>query len=131
MREIKFRAWDERCNKMMYPDKDNPSWVVLKHKEMFDILKLMQFTGLKDKNEKEIYEGDIVKFPSNLNIFVEIEYSNDKKTIPKEIISEVKFEEGAFYFKWMYGYEGKEVSFNQTEVIGNIYENPELLEEEK
>mgnify|MGYP001233689767 FL=1 len=76
---------------------------------------LMQYTGLKDKNGKEIYEGDIIR-----------ESDGDGGYIYAKVV----------YYKD--GFMGKEKGFepeypisdfkNETEVIGNIYENPELLE---
>lgn len=77
---------------------------------------LMQYTGLKDKNGKEIYEGDILKMPSfnpELNI--------------------VRFDRGGFYLEPITGIEShfwsdiKYAEDDGSEVIGNIYENPELL----
>jgi len=70
----------------------------------------MQYTGLKDKNGKEIYEGDIVKIEGFINHVV-------------------GFEDGAF--RWMnvgpYLPIAERISERECEVIGNIYENPELL----
>lgn len=65
---------------------------------------LMQYTGLKDKNDTEIYEGDILDDCGHNDV--------------------VKYEEGGF---WCHGGGGSDFSFYK--VIGNIYENPELLEE--
>ena len=82
---------------------------------------LMQYTGLKDKNDKEIYEGDIVKFNA-------IAPMSD---IPDAFIGTVEFIECAFYVT--YGKQGFYLfdECHQWEIIGNIYENPELLEEEQ
>lgn len=87
-----------------------------------DTDKLIQCTGLKDKNGKLIYEGDI------LNIWC--------KNLTKNQISEVKFckERAAFTFDYNTDF-GNIVPCTMektvTEIIGNIYENPELLEDNK
>lgn len=84
-------------------------------------LHLCQCTGLKDKNGKLIYEGDIV------NIWC--------KNLTKNQISEVKFceERAAFTFDYFTDYGNIvpcTMEKTEIEVIGNIYENPELLESE-
>jgi uncharacterized phage protein (TIGR01671 family) len=105
-RIIKFRAWDKKEKKM------EENW----HKESGLIehfgfngsnrFIIMQYTGLKDKNGKEIYEGDIIKF--------------------RDVKHKVIFHKGVFCFKVR---ENDYHIFNEkeTEVIGNIYENNNLI----
>lgn len=114
-REIKFRAWTgiqmENWNHIK-------TWETLaQHLDGLTEFKWMQYTGLKDKNGKEIYEGDVFRYELlNDN---EKEFEQDS-TIYTEAVHFVDgcFELdncplGAFYY--------------MGEVIGNIYENPELL----
>ena len=84
---------------------------------------LLQYTGLKDKNGKEIYEGDIIKY----------KFPYDRRL---KHISPVKFleTEASFGIKDRYGNETqlyRITANNYFEVIGNIYENKNLLEENK
>lgn len=79
----------------------------------FDEIELMQYTGLKDKKGKEIYEGDIVK-----SFFVDTDEAGNE--IYKYYIIEVKYDEVLCSYKID--------KFMNLEVIGNIYDNPELLE---
>ncbi len=123
MREIKFRAWDRYDNKWEdeigedYYCEDNAYMNKLliindsfKTKERFTY---MQYTGLKDINNKELYEGDIVKILPN-NYIALAEYSQ---------------ESCAYLLKNKNGYRGYfSIIQEGFEVIGNIYENPELLE---
>lgn len=122
MREIKFRAWDIKT-KTMYQDIPLitlSSHVKEKNEKLNKCLesfqsdsvkfRLMQYTGLKDKNGKEIYEGDIVK------------YGFKSENGIDEFVSKVFFDE----YMWV----TNEHSLNRisnVEVIGDIYQNPELI----
>jgi uncharacterized phage protein (TIGR01671 family) len=123
MREIKFRAYVEHL-KWIVPVTD----IYFDHQELecdltsegdksifsFDEVELMQYTGLKDKNGKEIYEGDLIKVNGS------------------EELDLVKYLDGSYYgvnpkyhntLRYNLDYKTKDIA----ELIGNIYENPELL----
>ena len=78
---------------------------------------LMQYTGLKDKNGKEIYEGDV------LHMQIKSTVNNNN------IIVEIYFQNGVFWFKGKFYSDCNWHFYNarDREVIGNIYENPELI----
>lgn len=109
MREIKFRAWEPTIKKMFLTatagDPVNPSvrtedgW-----KECTEHAVIMQYTGRKDKSGKEIYEGDIVTDNSG-KIYIEEWRSQKIIKLPTSVTTD---------FLW-------------EKIIGNIYENPELL----
>lgn len=85
---------------------------------------LIQCTGLKDKNGKLIYEGDILKF----KVLADFEaFGTNKKYV--EIIAPVIYEYGGFFIEQSENsiFLGQ-LPMSEIEVIGNIYENPELLE---
>ena len=150
---FKLRVWDTLANKMTYnfmlgnfiqksqTDYEKKDWVGINYEPDYicfnnagiDYLVLMQPTGLRDKNGKLIYEGDIV------NVYVSSE---------KLYRYQVKFEIGSFMLvsdeeifdfpnKWndnvyplsqlYFEYDNEENCIDQLEVIGNVYENPELL----
>jgi len=133
-REIKYRAWLKEEKKMVNVETIDFSEKSIQHLEKNEIIDayllrttfledidLMQYTGLKDKNGKEIYEGDILKY----------KFPYDRRL---KHVSLVKFieTETSFGLKDIYGNEiplYRIAANNYFEVIGNIYENPELLEE--
>ncbi|AMD94545.1 YopX family protein [Leptotrichia sp. oral taxon 847] len=120
-REIKFRAWDKENEKMM-----KVSSLSLENKEIavrengtyhffrMQNLELMQYTGLKDKNDKEIYEGDVVVL-NNIKI--------DNMCI-------VRYEHNSYRLEgWSLREDLSNVEAKFLEVVGNIYESKNLLEE--
>lgn len=144
MREIKFRVWIKDESKMIYlDDKENDveinflNNITSNHETYWEVVTkvsdlrfahmpqyfdsrdsenvLMQYTGLKDKNGKEIYEGDILNMT----------YHGSVSIVEPEIKSVVSFERGTFIIEngFSLGKIGRSL-----EVIGNIYENPQLLE---
>src|SRR5699024_1561454 len=126
MRDIKFRAWDVESNEMTLPNDILEVLVSMKN-EVYAMVKgrnetlgginrdntiLMQYTGLKDSNDIEIYEGDIIW------------------DAHAEIHGKVVFDEGAFCVEWDTHIEHlfEVVTDGYAEVVGSIYENPELME---
>ena len=131
MREIKFRAWDGAA--MWYPETltaDNNNTTLSFYNPLKGIRwglyesryenrlasgeyhKLMQYTGLKDSKGAEIYEGDIVEWQDSTGTAIYPNYITVKET--------VEFKGGSFYpVCMMHG--------GEFEIIGNIYENPDLL----
>lgn len=122
MRDIKFRVWDNERNAMLnsksvdidfFEGKIEITSDTIRYDEVYtDEIKdfeLMQYVGCEDKNNKEIYEGDIVK--------------------TKEHIGQIIYSKGMFFIDVKGDFYLPIYNVSEfMEVIGNIYENPELLE---
>lgn len=137
MREIKFRAWDSALKEILPNVQNhigNGEWA-FGNMLNDDRYSVMQYTGLTDKNRKEIYEGDIVKVlmtdwasKSDSDPRTIEEYLDDKSELYVIAFHRTEFsmlfkgdEDYPHYMRW--GTHGF------IKVIGNIYENPEALEE--
>jgi uncharacterized phage protein (TIGR01671 family) len=112
MREIKFRAWDKASKEILYVEshqnadrlKVSFSGTPFEENEVQPDFEFMQFTGLTDKNGKEIYEGDLLAL-NGVGESVDVRWSDE-----------------------IQGWSPKVLRGATTwQVIGNIYENPDLL----
>lgn len=129
MKEIKFRAWDKKkkvmrevavlhFNRLTKEISGVEYWTEDLYLKSLHInyINVNQYTGLKDKKGVEIYDGDCFRGKSGVKI--------------------VKYKEGAFVTEYKFNIRGYEevsilplmVTSSESVVIGNIYENPELLE---
>ena len=125
MRKIKFRAWDKLNNRMIVAMDDLKLNMSAFTGDMVDDYILMQYTGLKDKNSKEIYEGDILYSKTELT-----EILTGKKTGRfKEKYEAVFYEDGCYKTKSTIIKLSQSITGKFNEVVGNIYENKELLDE--
>lgn len=110
---FKFRVWDEPNEKMIYDVLND-----LRYYLSYDVFEVMQSTGLKDNNGKLIYEGDIVKT---------LYTKPNGEVIKKNCV--VEYNRGAFWLN--YGY-GASYLYNDDciyEIIGNIFQDKDLLNE--
>lgn len=156
MREIKFRAWDELEKRMWTLEdagEDSGHGSVQYFSENgslefgrlesydtglgvnshFTKFPLMQYTGMKDKNGNEIYEGDVLEF-----VYDERQGGGyRRRTINAKVVDGVIFEyKTSGYYVLYKSLRGEDVKHRldwsfvkESEIVGNIYENPKLLEE--
>ena len=122
MREIKFRAWDIKRKGMEYID--DLYWFEEegvheiedgKARGAYATYEIMQYTGLKDKNGRGIYEGDIVRVPAG--------YGGDYRY--PEYLGAVSYQVNEFVVEC--GECFQDFQWSELEVIGNVHEHPELL----
>lgn len=122
----KFRAWDRIKKRMFlvleidYENElvsDETYWNTIPS----DDVKLMQSTGLKDKNDKEIYEGDIIKYKRYNYGFT---YTD---AVGYGTIGLIKNNDKIGLISTFAGMSIENIDLSSVKVVGNIYENPELL----
>ena len=140
-RIIKFRAWDEKTHTMYYSDLDKTVWaggcgstVMLAGLSSVAItLPVMQFTGIKDRNKVEIYEGDVLEFADKWEWYrgsygikmrfaeperkAELQKQYDAEPMERRVI------EMPDCYEWILSSEIQ----TYWHVIGNIHQNPELI----
>jgi len=131
-RKIKFRAWDNEKKEMYYSEWESAGYFIMFGKDnklcikvpstgggrKLENYELMQYTGLQDKKNVDIYEGDILKRIGGIEPKFEVLWNE------KEV---------GFVFQKVDG-EQREIrtyTSDELEVVGNVYENPELLSPDK
>lgn len=152
MRELKFRAWDKKRKKMWYPNNDEVDFYAIgmsgalyaldengkyDYTEEFEKMIFMQFTGLKDSKGKEIYEGDIVIADDGGEWFPhEYDEEKDEYYPTGKYLVEYDSEFARFILIDLETNCEVECDYNPfslpdftLEVIGNKFQNPELLKE--
>lgn len=138
----KFRAWDKRFSEFVedffvsedgkiYKKSTNTGYGIAISRETSDKVILMQSTGLRDKNGKEIFEGDVVSRNSGMPSVVkfgkwiyEEDFGYKIKNIGFHLDSSYDDDE------WFQAMDYEDIRKNY-EIIGNVYENPELLEDKE
>ena len=136
MREIKFKSWDTENKKWL--NSVEVSAVISAHQrgEKALLYPLMQFTGLHDKNGKEIYENDVLSVDKIASLYKNcpitvigvVVYTNGRYEVEtKKVINKKFSEQSSIHFgmkvmDWIHLPE-----FHKSEIIGNIHENTELL----
>lgn len=128
-REIRFRAWSEKTKQMADPFGPRRGGTILwrsaletavSYRSLIDSDVLMQYTGLLDKNGKEIYEGDVIEFnlEDGTKEYGTVRWSKDgfwttqKEGMHEELLSD-ELNTNAYEYK----------------VVGNSFENPEILKQ--
>ncbi len=116
MRKVKFKVWDKVHKEML-------DWEQVKTEMVFTNmddknLVFLQYTGILDKNGKQIYENDIVKNRLNGKVYV-VRWNGCSSAF---LMQDVEKQTKSLYFA--------NQGFGRYEVIGNVYENPELKERE-
>ena len=122
MREIKFRAWDTQLKTYTYSGYGSKTWAIFAKRTNCPRFIIEQYTGLKDKNDKEIFEGDY-----------NIDYDDGTIFI-------ITFKDGCFGYNIYEIYERNHKEFiefqsienyhhDSMDFLQNIHENPELLKQ--
>lgn len=138
MREIKFRAWDAEhkvmfavwklnCSNGPYKAMPESFYAMDFNKGLVDFSKceLMQYTGIKDKNGKEIYEGDVIEMYSDACLY------SVGGVLEQRVVSWDNTRNGWNFLEsrnYKCQIHSDEELSDTLEIIGNIYENPELKE---
>lgn len=128
MRVPKIRAWWEKGKRMLdiaaidYLEKEVKSHANVMYR--FDDIELMQSTGLKDKYGKEVFEGDIINYKYGRHTSTQFVVKYDEFQATFVVVD--NHNDLVYTFRELADY----IQLNSLEVIGNIYENKELLEEE-
>jgi uncharacterized phage protein (TIGR01671 family) len=121
MREIKFRAWDKAYHCMV--NREDSANLIGKWLRNPEVWEVMQYTGLRDKNDAEIYEGDIVRvITDDIDATThQVKYMVEDCDYPAfDLVPDLDTDANGL--AWAYHSVGYEI-----EVIGNIHESRELL----